>query len=281
LSDRRIHYNLLNAPPLIHASKPGSTYRNDKDSYKALTELLTRARLVGEIPMTAIVDPTRPVTVWKVHADTQGYLRAELDTFARTYWRDLLQSQPNHIEIVGEKNTIESIIRPVAMRYCIPTTIGRGFSSLRPRFDIAERYRKSGKGRLVLLFLSDFDPEGEEIAHSFARSLRDDFHVGGIEPIKVTLTADQVKEFDLPPGGKAKKTSVNYPRFSRRYGDQVWELEALAPETIQKVLQETIDSIIDVEVFNHEVDEEKADAAKLEGVRRVMLDTFKGWEADA
>ena len=35
LSDRRIHYALLNDPPLIHASKPKSTYANTKRSYKS------------------------------------------------------------------------------------------------------------------------------------------------------------------------------------------------------------------------------------------------------
>ena len=73
-----------------------------------------------------------------------------------------MQSQPNHIEIVGEKNTIAPIIRPVAAGFSIPTTIGRGYCSLRPRYDIAERFRKSGKDRLLLLILTDFDPDGQE-----------------------------------------------------------------------------------------------------------------------
>ena len=284
LSDRQIHYALLNDPPLIHASKPDSTYRNDKDSYGKLTELLTRARIVGYIPMDVISDITRPVTVWNVYRDTGVYLADEVNDFCRGYWRDLMQSQPNHIEIVGEKNTVASIIRSVAMEYCIPTTIGRGYCSLRPRYDIAQRFRKSGKERLVLLMLSDFDPDGEEIAHSFARSLRDDFDIENIEPVKVALTAAQVEQFDLPPAMQAKATSSNYKRFSDKHGDDVWELEALPPETLQGVLQEAVDSVIDVDAFNNEIDEEKADSVRLEGVRRVMLDTFRGWngeEADA
>lgn len=61
LSDRRIHYVLLNDPPLRHASKPNSIYENTPQSYKSLTELLTRARLAGYISMEAIADETRPV----------------------------------------------------------------------------------------------------------------------------------------------------------------------------------------------------------------------------
>jgi hypothetical protein len=129
LSDRQIHYALLNNPPLRHASKPDSIYRNDLSSYKSLTELLTRARLTGEIPMRAIADETRPVITWDVHRDCRSFIRHELDGFLKNYWRDLMQSQPNHVEILGEKNTLLSIIKPVAMKYCIPLTVGRGFSS--------------------------------------------------------------------------------------------------------------------------------------------------------
>jgi hypothetical protein len=120
-----------------------------------------------------------------------------------------MQSQPNHVEIVGEKNTIAPIIKPVAARYCIPCTLGRGYCSTPPKHDMAQRYRKSGKGKLLLLILSDFDPDGEEIAHSLARSLRDDFDIPEVEPIKVALTAAHVREFNLPPMLQAKESSAN------------------------------------------------------------------------
>lgn len=106
LSDRRIHYALLNNPPLIHAKKPGSRYRNDKKSYKAVCELLTRARLAGLIPFNAIGDETRPVTTWDVYPNVGPFFRSQIDDFGTGYWRDLMQSQPNHIEIVGEKLTM-------------------------------------------------------------------------------------------------------------------------------------------------------------------------------
>jgi hypothetical protein len=126
LTDRQIHYNLLNNPPLKHASKADSVYRNDTASYKALCELLTRARLAGQIPFDAIEDPTRPVQTWRTWNSVGPFLRRELDGMFKDYFRNLLQSQPNHIEIVGEKNTIQGIIEPVAQDFCIPYTIGRG-----------------------------------------------------------------------------------------------------------------------------------------------------------
>ncbi|MGA2621557.1 MAG: ParB/RepB/Spo0J family partition protein [Thermoguttaceae bacterium] len=268
VSVRQIHYALLNAPPLIHSSKPDSTYNNTPESYRALVDLLIRARLDGSIPWEAIGDETRPVETWRVHRDVQPFLRSEINGLFKGYWRDLQQSQPNHIEIIGEKNTIGSIIRPVASDYCLPVTLGRGFCSSPPRHDMAVRFKKSGKGRLILLILSDFDPDGQEIAHSFARSMRDEFGIDAIDAVQVALTADQVQEFALPPQGKAKRTSTNYKRFAREHGDQVYELEALPPETLQALLRQAIDSVLDVDLFNHELDQEKQDAAFLATARR-------------
>ena len=265
LSDRQIHYALLNDPPLIHASKPKSLYQNDRKSYRALTDLLTRARVEGLIQMEVIVDETRPVITWRTRRDPQAFLRQELTGMFKEYWRDLMQSQPNHVEIVGEKNTILGIIRPVAAAYRIPLTIMRGFSSLRPRWEIARRFRKSGKQKLVLIVLTDFDPDGQEIAQSVARSIRDDFEVGRIEPIRAAITPEQIEEYDLKASPtKAKTGSANYEKFASEYGDDCYELEALDPEDLQEVLRETINAAIDIPKFNAEADQEKEDAQFLQ-----------------
>jgi hypothetical protein len=271
LTDRRVHYALLNKPPLVHASKAGSRYANTVQCYKACCELITRARLTGDIAFKAIHDPTRPVTTWKVDAHAGAFARRSLDGFLKGYSRDLQQSQPNHIEIVGEKNTVESILRPVAMEFCIPLTIGRGYCSLPPRHAMAQRYRRRGKNKLILLVLSDFDPEGEDIAHSFARSMRDDFDVKDVVPVKVALTRDQVEEMGLPPQMKAKAGSSRRAKFVERHGDDVFELEAVPPERLQAILRDAIDSVLDIDAYNRELDAEEEDAARLEGLRRAVL----------
>jgi hypothetical protein len=75
LSDREIHYDLLSDPPLRHASKPGSRYKNDRRSYQDLCDLLTRARLAGMVPFEAIADPTRTVCVWGVYREPGTFIR--------------------------------------------------------------------------------------------------------------------------------------------------------------------------------------------------------------
>jgi hypothetical protein len=199
VSDRRVFYTILNYPPLLHASKPNSRYRNDKKGYKAVCELLTRARLAGIIPFDAIGDETSPVTTWAVYPNVAPFFRRQIEKFGTGYYRDLMQTQPNHIEIVGEKLTIEGIVRPVAWRYRIPYTIGRGYSSLPPRKDMFDRFEASGKEKLVILFLSDHDPEGWDIARTFGKSMRDDFGVEEVHAVKVGLNPEQVQGLGLPP----------------------------------------------------------------------------------
>lgn len=285
LSDRQIHYALLNDPPLIHASKPDSTYSNTPKAYKSLTELLTRARLEELIPMTVIADETRPVLLWDVHTDTYTFLRNQLNQFLKGYYRDLMYSQSNHVEIVGEKNTISSIIQPVAADYCIPLTLGRGYCSLPPRYGMVKRHKKSGKDKFILLVLSDFDPDGEEIAHSLARSIRDDFSIKNIEPIKVAITADQVQKFNLPIGGRVKKGAnesqkTKVRKFAEKYGENVFELEAMAPTVLQDLLRKAIDSVIDIEAFSAEIEQEKEDAKMVEGTRHVAHEMLRELEIE-
>jgi hypothetical protein len=283
LSDRQIHYRLLNGPPLTHAGKPDSVYRNRQLDYRKLTDLLTRARLNRLIPWEAISDITRPVKLWNTHPSPGPFIKQQLDRFLAGYYRDLLQSQPNHIEIVAEKLTIQGLVDPIAREYCIPCTIGRGFSSLDPRHKVAERFRASGKESLILLLLSDFDPSGEKIAHSFARSLRDDFRIEerSIKPIKVALTRDQVVALQLPPIMTAKENDPNYDRFIERYVDStVHELESVEPDELQRILREAIQSVLDLELFNAEIEREKRDSVFLDAVRRTVLEAVKSLDLD-
>ena len=123
---------------------------------------------------------------------------------------------------------------------------------------------------MVLIVASDFDPEGESICESFARSMRDDFEVD-IACIKAALTYQQTQELDLPPALQAKETSSRYAGFAERYGDDVYELEALPPERLQELVDEAVRSVIDIDVFNRELATEKTDSQWLDLKRRQLL----------
>lgn len=273
LSDRQIHYRLLNNPPLRNTKKPESRYINDRKSYQDTCDLLTRLRLTGNIPMGAIADPTRPTTSWAVYGNAQSFAKDQLGNFFKGYRRNLQQSQPLHIEVIAEKMTIEGIIRPVCGKYNLPFSIGRGFSSLPARYEIVKRFRSSGKERILLLILSDHDPEGISIGESLLQSFREDFGEEHAQAIRVGLNLEHITRFGLSDNpAEAKKTSSRYRQFVKRYGKKVYELETLTPLQLQTILSEAIDSVINVELFNTELAAERKDAAYLQVVRERIYD---------
>ncbi len=282
LSDRQIHYQLLNLSPLRHASKPKSHYKNDRQSYNDLTDLLTRARLAGEIGWNVIADPTRTFDQVASFAEFGSFVRTKADGLFRGYWRDLMQSQPCHVEIIAEKLTVRSIVWGVASEYRIPVTIARGYSSIQPRRALADRFEARGRDRLVLLMLTDFDPDGESIAESFVRSLRDDFDIPGdrITPVKVSLGKEQVDKYRLPPSMEAKTTSSQWKAFVAKHGKHAYELEALPPDDLAKELRRAINGVIDQKMFDHERRQEAADAREVEGLRKFVSKSLREYGLD-
>lgn len=270
LSVRQVHYALLNTPPLIHAGKKRSRYRNDKRSYKALVDLCARARLAGSLSWEAIADETRPVELWRTHKTPGEYVAEEARYMLGCYRRNLMQSQPRHVEIVCEKNTAAELVRRVAFDYGIPVTSGRGFCSLEPRRQIAARYEASGKAGLVLVLVSDADPDGDEIAASLLRSLRDDFWLANVEAVRAALTPEQAEAEGLPPNSDAKTSSPNFKKYVNRHGGcrAVYELEAVPPERLQEFVRTAIESVLDMDAYHAECEAWKSDAAALESVRQ-------------
>jgi hypothetical protein len=288
LSVRGVHYPLLNYDfvrgfywPRRNDPNRGTKrelrYANDEGSYSSTSDLITRLRLNREIPWEAFDDPTRPLREFHSFRDARQFVRQETSQLFAGYWRNLLQTQPNHIEVVCEKNTVYHMVLRVTSKYQIPTSSGRGFNSIDPWHDLHERFSASGKQRLVVIVLSDFDPEGEMIPIVGGRTLRDDFGVSALQIIKAGVTREQINDYSLPPMNFAKETSPNFNWFcNRNDGDSnVYELEALEPEVMLDDLNKVIQGVIDVDLFNREVEKEANEAAYLEACRKTAMEAMK------
>ena len=269
-SDRKVFYLLLNIPGLLRNDVRKTPFLNNDKCYQDVTDLITRLRLDGSIPFDAIEDETRPVVIWDTHRHVRTFIDRELDNFLSGYWRDLLQSQPNHVELLVEKNTVASALRKVAAKYTLPMTSGRGYSSLPPRKAMVDRFRSSGREKLIVIVVSDFDAEGQDIPNAFGLSLRDDFD---IEPdslviVKAALTHEQTQELDLHEGQEAKENSARYDRFVDTYGERCWELEAIPTDTLREIVDGTIHRTIDTGAFRSEVDIQQREQRELNEHRR-------------
>jgi ParB-like nuclease domain len=285
LSVRQIHYRLLgSAAPLKHASKPGSAYINDKKSYQSLCDLLARGRIEGLVPWQAIDDETRPEMLNNHYCNTGQFFESEIDGFLRGFVRNRQQSQPHHIEIIAEKLTVKTILESVAEAYSIPLTISRGMSGPTVKKKIADRYRRSKKEKLILLVVADLDPAGDAIAQDIRDAFERDFgiHSSRIEVYKVALNIEQVWEMDLEPSMEAKDSSPTYDAFIDRYGiTDAYELEALEPGDLQRILEDAIDEVMNMDAYWDELEEEKTDAVGIATTKRMVVEFLKTAGIDA
>jgi hypothetical protein len=278
LSDRRIFYLLLNVEGLLRNDVRGTPFANTPDCYDDLTNMVTRMRLDATIPFDCITDETRPVVRWDTHRSVGPFIDRELEDLFSGYWRDLLQSQPNHVEVLCEKNTVAVLLREISGKYTIPMTSGRGYSSLPPRKDMVDRFRAGGREKLIVIVVADFDPEGTDIPNAFGLSLRDDF---GLDPdelviVKAALTDEQVRSMDLHEGQLAKEAGSRYTRFLELYGPRCWELEAVPADTLRHVVEESIRGVLDIDAFEDELRIEELEQMNLNEHRQVVRCALAG-----
>jgi hypothetical protein len=264
LTVRQVHYRMLNSP-VMRNTREKTFYLNDKDCYEDLTDVLARARIFGMVPWGAITDETRPYILETLWDSLGPYLRAASEQMFAGYSRNLLQTQPDFVVMVAEKLTVRGILAPICARFTMPLLVGRGYSDVGSIRNIAIAFERSGKERLVILFVTDCDPEGENIPNTIISNLVMDLGLpkSKLDVRKVAITKSQATSLGLTPQ-MAKEQSSRKDGYLEKHGtSNVWELEALTPAQLRQLTIEAIESSIDVNAFNAEVDREKADSTLL------------------
>ena len=96
--------------------------------------------------------------------------------------------------------------------------------------------------------MGDHDPSGLCCVSDIKRRFTNEFV--NTKVIHLGLTLEQVKEYDLPHN-TAKESDVRYKEYSKKYGNQSWELDALDPKEIQAILEDEIKTHVDSEKFEN------------------------------
>ena len=199
----------------------------------------------------------------------QDFFKDELSGFLIGYYRNRQQSQRNHIEIIAEKLTVKTILEKVAAHYSIPLTINRGMSGPTVKKKIVDRFRRSKRECLIVLVVSDLDPAADAIAQDIRDAFQRDFYISEVEVYKVALTMDQADEMGLEPSMKAKESS---PTFVKKHDmTDAYELEALEPAELQRILIEGIESAMDTAAYHAEVALQKSDAEEIRKTRAAVI----------
>lgn len=238
---------------------------NTQKSYKHLGNVVNDGRLAGTIDWLAIVDRTRNLQS-NSHWGGPGEI---VEACARQFQIDKWEGQENRPEVWIEKDALAGVIEKVCKRNDVAFFSCRGYTSQSEMWVAAqrlERYRDNGQTP-VIIHLGDHDPSGIDMSRDIDDRLA--LFMGGVEVKRIALNMDQVNKYSPPPN-PAKVTDSRAEKYIEKYGHESWELDALEPKVLEKLIEKTILSLRDDDMWGERVREENAHKQKLEDVAETL-----------
>lgn len=231
---------------------------NSDRAYASLSNMLTRARLAGLIGWGQIEDRARQPQKHPEFTDLADLIEAA----AQSYRLDRWEGQDCYAELWVEKDALASVLRPLADRFHVVLMVNRGYSSITAMKNAADRFGAQDRER-ILFYLGDLDPSGEDMVRDIRERL-ELFYVP-VDVRKIALTPAQVKCYSPPPN-PAKLTDPRAAGFIAKHGDSSWEVDALNPRVLTKIIEDAFDKIIDHAKMQEVIEQEAADISKLRSV---------------
>lgn len=219
---------------------------NKLTEYKRLGQVINDARLAGLIDWSAIEDRTRNVKGWKSWSDPESIIRSSAHGYAEAIWSD----QPRHVEVWIEKDALIGVIEPACGRWRLPYFACRGYTSQSEQYDAGKRFeylRDTGRKPLVL-HLGDHDPSGIDMTRDNKTRLAM-FAGMGVEVKRLALNMPQVERYK-PPANPAKLTDSRSSGYVEKFGESSWELDALEPKVIDKLIDDAVKKVVNMDRWN-------------------------------
>lgn len=234
---------------------------NKQSEYKRLGNIISDARLAGLIDWNAIEDRTR-VRKKNSHWDSPGEI---IETAASGFMLDRWEGQKYRPEVWIEKQALEGVISKICNELDVPYFACKGYNSQSNMWESSQRmlgHVYDGQTPIII-HLGDHDPSGIDMTRDIFD--RQKLFTGGVEVKRIALNYDQVEEYDPPPN-PAKLTDSRADTYVDNYGMSSWELDALEPRVIRRLIKETVEALIDEEILADVVAKEKEYIAILDNV---------------
>ena len=240
---------------------------NEQRYYKRLGEVITKAREGGFIDWNAIVDRGRNPVMASHWKDGGALLQAAAQQFRLDRWAD----QPNYVEIWCEKDALSSVLEPICDRYHIMFMANRGYSSATAMWQAAQRVQAAeNRGQQpVVIYLGDHDPSGMDMTRDVQDRLDLLSYGAPIRTIRLALNFDQVEAYNPPPN-PTKLTDSRAVTYIQSFGNESWELDALDPQTLDQMVSDQIDGLLDQDLYDQHLLREEEIKARLEEIAQQM-----------
>ncbi|WP_327088564.1 hypothetical protein OIE66_40655 [Nonomuraea sp. NBC_01738] len=239
---------------------------NTQQSYKRLGSIINDARLAGLIDWHYIVDRTRNLRSLAHWASPESIV----DAVAAQYRTERWANQPTRIEVWIEKDALVGVIAGVCERFDVDYFSCRGYTSQSELWGAARRLRRyeDAGQETVVIHLGDHDPSGVDMT----RDIDDRLALFGASTtvVRIALNMDQVRQYSPPPN-PAKLTDSRATSYIRQHGRSSWELDALDPATLARLIEQQIHTWRDA-------DQWERDTAVMEGERALLTAVSTRWD---
>ncbi|AEW92994.1 MULTISPECIES: hypothetical protein [Streptomycetaceae] len=238
---------------------------NAQTEYKRLGSIINDARLAGLLDWDYIVDRTRNLRGLSHWDAPESIIRSAAAGYRTERWAN----QPHRVEVWIEKDALVGVISGVCQRNDVDYFSCRGYTSQSELWGAAQRlarYERSGQ-KPVVIHLGDHDPSGIDMTRDIAERLR--LFGADVDVRRIALNMDQV-ETHQPPPNPAKLTDSRASSYVRQYGRSSWELDALDPTTLDRIIESEIRAWRDAELWD-------AATQRMERERRLLKAVSGRW----
>jgi hypothetical protein len=278
---RQLYYALVSA---------GVIDKTEAD-YGRLKRVMKDAREDGIVPWEWLVDNTRSV----ISNRTWDSLSGLLEDSAKMYRADLMRQQNVAIQLWAESDSIGSVASQVALKYAVPTFIGRGYSARGYLWQAAkDAVEAHAGGKLVhILHVGDHDPSGVDIFRDVEETLRlycsaiqygvsvtmarrmvtmtGDDGTWWLDVERLALTPEQIEDYQLPM--RPLKASDKRARNFKGRGSV--EVEALPVDELLAIVEAAITSKIDMVQLEKSRTEEQMAREVMERIAAKPIETLE------
>ena len=249
LTLRQLYYQLVSSDIL----------ENKVQNYSKLSRILTEARLCGFVDWEIIEDRIRVPQIPSQWDSIQKLVRDAI----YQYRKDRHKNQENYIEVWVEKDALSGILLLITQKYHLNLMVNRGYSSITAMFKASQRFQNEleKEKKCHILYLGDHDPSGLDMIRDIKERL-DTFGIYDLDVNQIALTQKQIKKYNPPPN-PAKENDPRSKWYIEQFGHTSWELDALKPDVLTKLLEHNITSLINLDLYDEIIQQENNEKEQL------------------
>ena len=240
LTLRQVYYQLV---------ARGYIPNNDKQ-YRIIGNAVNDGRVAGLIDWNAIEDRTRRIRR-RSHWDSPADI---INSSRWSYYKDHWLVQDAYVEVWVEKDALIGVVEQACRKWDTPCFSCRGYTSQSEMWSASQRFiaKQDEEKYNILIHLGDHDPSGIDMTRDIKERL--EFFGAHVQVNRIALNRDQVDKYKSPPN-PAKITDSRASGYIKKHGKISWELDALPPNDLEKLIEDEILNYLDTDLWRDVEDE--------------------------